>query len=72
MKWFSKGGKDQILTASDSAKGSEGSFYKGKLTSYDKKTKRYRIKYADGLTATINLTDPKAKDYVSPTGWKKA
>ena len=72
VKWFSRGGKDQVLTSSDSAKGSEGSFYRGKLTSYDKKTKLYRIKYADGLTAMINLTQPKAKDYVPPTSWKKA
>jgi len=72
VKWFSKAGKDQVLTASDSAKGSEGSFYKGKLISYDKKAKRYKIKYEDGLTTTINLTDPKAKNYVPATSWKKA
>jgi hypothetical protein len=40
--------------------------------SYDKKTKRYSIRYEDGLTDTINLTDPKAKDFVPSTSWKKA
>ena len=72
VKWFSKGGKNKVLTSSDSAKGSEGAFYRGKLISYDKATKRYRIKYDDGLTDTINLTDPKAKDFVPSTSWKKA
>ena len=71
VKWYSRGGKDFVLTKSAAAKGSEGTFYKGKLTSYDKKTKRFRIKYDDGLTDAVNLIDPKAKDYVPPTSWKR-
>ena len=70
VKWYSRGGKNFVLTAKQAAKGSEGTFYKGKLTSYDKKTKRYRIKYDDGLIDTINLTDPKSTDYVPSSSWK--
>ena len=72
VKWFSRGGKNKVLTATEVSKGSEGRFYKGKLLSYDKKTKRYSIRYEDGLTDTINLTDPKAKDFVPASSWKKA
>jgi len=72
IKWYSRGGKNFVLTKSAKDRGSEGTFYKGKLTSYDQKTKRFRIKYEDGLTDTINLMDPKAKDYVPPTSWKRA
>ena len=72
VKWFSRGGKNKVLTATEVSKGSEGRLYKGKLMSYDKKTKRYSIRYEDGLTDTINLTDPKAKDFVPSTSWKKA
>ena len=72
VKWYSKGGKNFVLTKEAAARGSEGTFYKGKITSYDKKAKRYKIKYDDGLVGTINLTNPKAKDYVPGTSWKKA
>ncbi len=61
-----------MLTKRDSDRGSEGTFYRGKLTSYDKKAKRYGIKYDDGLTGTVNLTDPKAPDFVARSSWKKA
>ena len=72
VKWYSRGGKDFVLTKGAKDKGSEGTFYKGKLTSFDKKSKRYRIKYQDGVTDTINLTDPKSADYVPSSSWKKA
>ena len=41
------------------------------VLSYDKKAKRYAIRYEDGLTATINLTDPKSKDFVPTSNWQK-
>ena len=69
VKWYSRGGTSYVLTKTAKDRGSEGTFYKGKLTSYDKKTKRFRIKYDDGLTTTINLFDPKSKDYIPPTSW---
>ena len=69
IKWYSRGGTSYVLTKTAKDRSSEGTFYKGKLTSYDKKTKRFRIKYDDGLTTTINLFDPKSKDYIPPTSW---
>ena len=70
VKWASKGGKNFIMTA---GKSGPSEFYSGKVMAYKPVRNRYKVIFDDQPKKryTVNLSDPKSKDFVPPDNWKR-
>ena len=53
-------------------RGDQGTFYKAKVLSYDATKRLHSLKYSDGKSATMNVSDPKKADYIGKGFWTMA
>ena len=69
IKWDNEGVLD---TEAVKSRGDQGTFYKAKVLSYDATKRLHSLKYSDGKSATINVSDPKKADYIGKGFWTMA
>ena len=75
VKFYSSGAKSFVVDKASIArrKKSSGTFYEGRVLSYDKKSREHTVKFEDGVKETYNLTDKQQGDFVAKgTGWRIA
>ena len=75
VKFYSSGSKSFVVDKQSITRRqkSSGTFYEGKVLSYDPKTWEHTVRFKDGVKETYNLTDKAAGDYVAKgTSWRIA
>ena len=74
VKFYSSGNKSYVVDSQSVKRRqkSSGTFYEGKVLSYNNRTKEHKVKFYDE-TITLNFTITDNPDFVAPkTGWRKA
>eukprot|EP01050_Picozoa_sp_SAG11_P026971 SAG11_NODE_6659_length_1272_cov_0.735720_1_plen_142_part_00 len=74
VKFYDSGDKSLVVDKQSIArrKKSSGTFYEGKVLSYDDNTLEHKVRFYDGRME-LNFTDKGKPDYIAPgSGWRLA